>query len=94
LKDDGENGPPCVPEAAILVAGVTCSGGGLTVSVAVRAWVPRLLSKLVKVIVEEYAPTAKLFAFAFTVKVTAVPEDDTLPEVEEEVSQFGTPDIE
>ena len=32
--------------------------------------------------------------FAFTVKVTAVPEEDTLPEVEEGVSQLGTPDIE
>jgi hypothetical protein len=40
LKDDGENGPPCVPEAVLSVAGVTCSAGGMTVSVAVRLWVP------------------------------------------------------
>jgi hypothetical protein len=39
-------------------------------------------------------PGARLFALAFTVKVTAVPEEDTLPEVEEGVSQFGTPEIE
>ena len=34
------------------------------------------------------------FALAFTVNVTSVPEEDTLPEVEEGVSQFGTPEIE
>ena len=37
---------------------------------------------------------ARLFALAFTVNVTSVPEEDTLPEVEEGVSQFGTPEIE
>jgi hypothetical protein len=37
LKDDGENGPPCVPEAIMPVAGVTCSAGGLTVSVSCPA---------------------------------------------------------
>ena len=40
LKDDGENGPPCVPEAVSPVAGITCRAGGLTVRVAVRVWVP------------------------------------------------------
>jgi hypothetical protein len=39
-------------------------------------------------------PGARLFAFAFTVKVTVVPEEDTLPDVEEGVSQFGYPEIE
>ena len=39
-------------------------------------------------------PGARLFALAFTVNVTTVPEEDTLPEVEEGVSQFGTPEIE
>jgi hypothetical protein len=39
-------------------------------------------------------PGARLFAFAFTVNVTVVPEDDAAPEVEEGVSQFGTPEIE
>jgi hypothetical protein len=39
-------------------------------------------------------PGARLFAFEFTVKATVVPEVDTLPEVEEGVSQFGTPEIE
>jgi hypothetical protein len=51
LKEDGENGPPCVPEAVLSVAGVTCSAGGLTVSVAVRVWVPWPLFVFVKVIV-------------------------------------------
>jgi hypothetical protein len=39
-------------------------------------------------------PGARLFAFAFTAKVTVVPEEDTLPDVEEGVSQLGTPEIE
>ena len=40
-------------------------------------------------------PGARLFAPPFTVKVTEVPEEeDTLPEIEEGVSQFGTPEIE
>ena len=39
-------------------------------------------------------PGPRLFAFAFTVKVTTVPGEDTLPEVEEGLSQFGTPEIE
>jgi hypothetical protein len=36
----------------------------------------------------------RLFAFAFTVNVTVVPEEEAVPEVEEGVSQFGTLDIE
>jgi hypothetical protein len=32
----------------------------------------------------------RLFALAFTVNVTVVPEEETVPEVEEGVSQFGT----
>jgi hypothetical protein len=51
LKDDGENGPPCVSEAVSPMAGVTCKAGGLTVSVAVRVWVPWPVPVLVKVIV-------------------------------------------
>jgi hypothetical protein len=39
-------------------------------------------------------PGARLFALVFTVKVTAVPEEDTLPEVEDGVSQFGYPETE
>jgi hypothetical protein len=39
-------------------------------------------------------PGARLFALEFTVNVTAVPEDDTLPEVEDGVSQLGMPEIE
>jgi hypothetical protein len=39
-------------------------------------------------------PGARLFALAFTEKVTAVPDGDAVPEVEEGVSQLGTPDIE
>jgi hypothetical protein len=93
LKDDGVNGPPCVPEAMMLVAGETCSAGGLTVRVAVRVWVPWPVSELVKVIVAVYVFGARVFAFAFTVNVTLVPED-AVPEVEEGVSQLGTPDIE
>ena len=64
-------------------------------SVAVRVWVPWPVSALVKVIVNgPYVPGARLFALAFTVKVTAVPEEDTLPVVDEGVSQGGTPEIE
>ena len=77
------------------VAGLISKGGpgGLTVSVAVRLWVPRPVSVLVKVKVALYAPVVRLFAFALTVKVTGVPED-AIPELEEGVSQFGTPEIE
>jgi hypothetical protein len=39
-------------------------------------------------------PGARLFAFAFTVNVTSMPEEDTLPEIEEGVSHVGTPEIE
>ena len=39
-------------------------------------------------------PGARLFAFAFTVNVTAVPEVEVVPDVEEGVSQFGTLEIE
>jgi hypothetical protein len=40
-------------------------------------------------------PGAKLFAIAFTVKVTAVPEVEVVPEVEDGLSQLvGTPEIE
>ena len=76
------------------MAGVTCSAGGLTVSVAVRVWVPWPVSALMKLMVALYVFGARLFPLAFTVNVTSVPEDDTLPEVEEGVSQFGTPEIE
>ena len=94
MNDDGENGPPCVPEALSPVAGVTCRAGGLTVSVAVRVWVPWPVTVFVKVIVAVYVLGASEFAFAFTVKVTTVPEVEAVPEVEEGVSQFGTPEIE
>ena len=50
-NDDGENGPPCVPEAAMLVVGVTCSDGGLTVSVAVTVVVPWPVPEFAKVMV-------------------------------------------
>ena len=50
LKDDGENGPPCVPEAVMPVMGMTCNPGGLTVRVAVLVW-PWPVSELVKVTV-------------------------------------------
>jgi hypothetical protein len=64
----------------------------LTVRLALRVWVAPV-PKLVKVIVAVYVPAARLFAFAFTVNITVVPED-AVPEVAEGVSQFGTPDIE
>ena len=38
-------------------------------------------------------PTPRLFALGLTVKVTVVPAD-AVPEVEDGVSQFGTPEIE
>jgi hypothetical protein len=78
----------------MLVAGVTCSTGrGLTVSVAVRVWVPWPVSELVNVIVAVYVLGARVFAFAFTVNVTVV-SADAVPEVEDAVSQGGTPEIE
>jgi hypothetical protein len=67
----------------------------LTVSVAVTLVVPRPVSVLVNVIVVgPYVPTARLFALAFTVNVTAVPEGVAVPEIEEAVSQLGMPEIE
>ena len=36
-------------------------------------------------------PGARLFAVAFTVNVTSVPEEDTLPDAGEAVSQIGPP---
>ena len=65
----------------------------MTVSVAVRVWVPWPVSELVKVIVAVYVLGARLFAFAFTVNVTVVPVD-AVPEIEDAVSQEGTPEIE
>jgi hypothetical protein len=78
-----------------LAVGVTCSAdeGGLTVSVAVRFWVPWPVSELVKVIVAIYVLAARLFALALTVNVTIVPLVDAVPEVAEGVSQLGKPDI-
>jgi hypothetical protein len=37
-------------------------------------------------------PAARLFAF--TVNITVAPEEDTLPDAGDAVSQFGRPDIE
>jgi hypothetical protein len=85
-------GRPCVPEAEMPVAGLTCSAGGLTMSVAVRVWVPCPVSVSAKVMVALYVAAARVFAFAFTVNVTVVP-DDAVPEVAEAVSQLGTPDM-
>ena len=39
-------------------------------------------------------PGARPVAFAFTANVTALPEEDTLPDAGDAVSQFGRPDIE
>jgi hypothetical protein len=39
-------------------------------------------------------PTPRLFALALTVNVTFVPVVDTVPEVEDGVSQVGYPEIE
>jgi hypothetical protein len=52
------------------------------------------VSELVKVIVAVYVLGARVFAFEFTAKVTTVPEVEAVPDVEEGVSQFGTPEIE
>ena len=53
------------------------------------------MSEFVKVtVVGPYVPGARLSAVALTVKVTTVPGEDTLPEIEEGLSQLGTPDIE
>ena len=78
----------------MLVAGSRENNGavGLTVSDAVRVWLS-LVPELIKVMVASYVLAARLFAFAFTVKVTVVP-DDAVPEVDDGVSQLGTPEIE
>ena len=86
-----EKGPPCVPDAVISVVGVTSSAGGLTVSVAVRVWVPWPVSTLVKVIVA-LSEAVRLLALV-TVNVTVVPED-AVPELGEALSQLGSPEIE
>ena len=80
----------------MLVAGVTCNtAGGLTVSVAVRLVLPWPFVVLVKMIVAgPYVPGARLFALAFTVKVTVVADVVTVPAVAEAVSQLGSPEIE
>jgi hypothetical protein len=76
---------------AIAVVGVTCSAvGGLTVRVAVRLWVPWPVSEFVKLRATIYVLAARPFAFELTVKVTVDPTVDTLPEVEDGLSQFGT----
>jgi hypothetical protein len=93
LNDDGVNGPPCCPDAAMLVEGVSCSPRRLTVRVAVLVWVPWPVSELVNVIVAAYVLGARVFALAFTVNVTVVPED-AVPDVEDGVSQLGMPEIE
>jgi hypothetical protein len=73
----------------MLLVGETFNTGALTVSVAVRVWVPEL-SKVT--VVGPYLPGAKLFALALTVNVTIVPVD-TVPDAGEAVSHGG-PDIE
>ena len=35
MNVDGENGPPCCPEATMLVEGVTCSADNLEAELAV-----------------------------------------------------------
>jgi hypothetical protein len=46
------------------LAGLTCSAGGLTMSVAVRVWVPCPVSVSAKVMVALYVAAARVFAFA------------------------------
>ena len=61
-------------------------------SVATRVVFPWPLVVLLKFMLLTYLLGARLFAFAFTVNVTVVPEEEA--EVEDGVSQFGTLDIE
>jgi hypothetical protein len=65
------------------------------VSVATRVVFPWPLVVLLKLMLLTYVFGARLFAFEFTVNVTVVgEEEETVPEVEDAVSQFGTLDIE
>jgi hypothetical protein len=48
----------------------------------------------VRRVIETDDAGVRLFAFAFTVNITVVPEEEAVPEVEEGVSQLGTLDIE
>jgi hypothetical protein len=89
LNDEGKKGSPCLAEVTMLLVGLTCNTGALTVSVAIRVWVPEL-SKVM--LVGPYVPGVKLFALALTVNVTIVPVD-AVPDVGEGVSHGG-PDIE
>ena len=94
-NDEGENGPPCLPEAEIAVAGLICNAGAvLTVSAALTLRLPWPLDEFVKVTVAALLPTAKLFAVELTVKVMVIGVVVAVPDAEETVSQFGTPEIE
>jgi hypothetical protein len=76
-----------------LAVGTTCSAGegGLTVSVATRVVFPWPSVVLLKLMLLTYLLGVRLFAFEFTVNVTVVgEEEETVPEVEEGVSQGGT----
>ena len=92
MNDVVEKGPPCVPEAVMSVVGVTSSAGGVTVSVAVRVWVPWPVSMLVKVIVA-LSEAVRLLALV-TVNVTFAAVVDAMPELGEALSQLGSPEIE
>ena len=73
--------------------GLTCSRRGLTVSVAIRVWVPRPVSVLVNVMVALYVAAARPLALEFTVNVTVVPVD-TVPGFGETLSQLGRLEME
>jgi hypothetical protein len=85
--------PRAVPLVGAIAVTVGAGAAGFRVSVALTVVVPWPVSVLVKVIVALYVFAARPLALAFTVNVTGVPED-AVPEVEEAVSQVGTPDIE
>jgi hypothetical protein len=77
----------------MLLAVDTCNAASaFTVKLAVRLVLPWPLVVLVKMMV--VVPVARAFALALTEKVIVVPPVPTVPEVEDGVSQLGTPEIE
>ena len=86
-----------MPDDAMSLAGVTTKASvpdPVTVSAADMLSVVVLLVVSVKTIVALLVPLQSALAFELTVKVTVVGDVVTVPEVDDAVSQVGTPEIE
>jgi hypothetical protein len=96
LNHSAPSGPAVMSWAGLPPAGMGYSVMDCAVaSSAARVCVPWPLVVLVKEIVAGLAlPVARAFALEFTEKVIVVPALSTVPEVDDAVSQLGTPEIE